>query len=119
MKKIFLADADLGPVGQGQGFGPWNSGDPGTNIATIISKALGLLTIMAGIWFLFQVIIAGYNFMSAAGDKGRIENANRKLTNSIVGLIIVAAAYGLLALVGMFLGVNFLEIGTFIENISK
>jgi len=118
MKKIFLTDASLGPIGEGEGFGPWNAGDPGVNLASIISKILGILTIFAGIWFLFQTIIAGYNYLSAGGDKARIEAAGRKLTNSILGLAIVVAAYGIIALLGTFLGVKFLEIGSFIDSIS-
>lgn len=111
---------DLGTIGKGEGFGPWaQTTEPGNVVANIISKGLGLLTIIAGIWFLFQVIIAGYNYMSAAGDKARIEAAGRKLTNSLIGLAIVVAAYAILALIGKFLGVNFLDIGAAIKTISE
>ncbi|MCX6726114.1 MAG: hypothetical protein NT052_02255 [Candidatus Shapirobacteria bacterium] len=110
----------LGTIGEGEGLGPWaQPTNPGNIIADIISKGIGLLTIIAGIWFLFQTIIAGYNYMSAAGDKARIENAGHKLTNSLIGLAIVVAAYAILALIGKFLGVNFLDIGGAITTISK
>jgi len=111
---------ELGTIGKGEGFGPWTQTiQPGNVIANIISKGIGLLTIIAGIWFLFQTIIAGYNYMSAAGDKARIENASRKLTNSLIGLAIVVAAYALLSLIGKFLGVSFLNIGQAVTTISK
>lgn len=109
----------LGTIGQGEGFGPWAEkiikggaqGQPENILATIMSNIIGAMTIGAGIWFLFQIIIAGYNYMNAAGDKARIENASRKLTNSLVGIAVVIAAYGLLALLGSFLGIEFLNIG--------
>ena len=70
------------------------------------------------IWFLFQAIIAGYNYLSAGGDKTKIEASGRRLTNSLIGMAIVVAAYGLLGLMGKFLGVNFLEINDFIKKIT-
>jgi uncharacterized membrane protein len=117
--------ADLGTIGKGEGFGSWNSFlnsttvDPTSTITKIISNAIGVLTIVAGIWFLFQAILAGYNYLSAGGDKTRIEAAGRKLTNAILGLVIVVAAYGILALIGTFLGTDFLDLGKFFNSISN
>lgn len=120
---FLLAQKDLGTIGKGEGFGPWanfaSGYNPGVTLATIISKILGVMTIFAGIWFLFQAIIAGYNYLSAGGDKTRIENAWRKLSNALIGLAIVVAAYGLIALLGTFLGVDFLNIGKAIENLTS
>ena len=114
----------LGPIGKGEGFGPWASftediSGPSTILAKVISMAIGAMTIFAGIWFLFQAIIAGYNFMSAGGDKTRIENARQKLTNSLIGIAIVVAAYGLLALIGSFMGIEFLNLGKLFGNITE
>lgn len=111
---------DLGPIG-GKDFGPLaniSESGPGIIIAQIISNVLGFMTIGAGIWFLFQAIIAGYNYLSAGGDKAKIESSGRRLTNSLIGMAIVVAAYGLLGLMGKFLGVNFLEINDFIKKIT-
>ena len=109
----------LGTIGEGPGFGPWAQiNDPGNIFAKIISNVIGAMTIGAGIWFLFQTIIAGYNYMNAAGDKTRIENAGRKLTNSLIGIAIVVAAYGLLGILGTFLGIKFLEVGSILDIIT-
>ena len=122
LNNIFFAAKDLGTIGKGPGFGPWVGpitvgDDPAVILSRIISNALGVMTIGAGLYFLFQVIIAGYNYMNAAGDKARIENAGRKLTNSLIGLAIVIAAYGLLALIGTFLGIEFLKLGDLFKTI--
>ena len=115
----------LGKIGEGGGFGPWaekiveGGTQPENLLATIMSSIIGAMTIGAGIWFLFQVIIAGYNYMNAAGDKARIENASRKLTNSLIGLAIVVAAYGLLSLIGSFLGIEFLNFGGLFKIITN
>ena len=126
MINFFLAQENfqnLGEIGSGGGFGPWTKKiidevQPENIVATILSNILGAMTIGAGFYFLFQVIIAGYNYMNAAGDKARIENAGRKLTNSLIGIAIVVAAYGLLALIGSFLGIEFLNIGGLFKAIT-
>jgi hypothetical protein len=126
MIKVLLAQqpksTPLGTIGQGGGFGPWaekiiGGTQPESLLAIIMSNIIGAMTIGAGIWFLFQAIIAGYNYMNAAGDKVRIENAGRKLTNSLIGLALVVAAYGLLALIGSFLGIEFLNLGKLFGSI--
>ena len=120
-----LAQYDLGTIGKRPGFGPWiaplsgANADPSILLSRIISNVLGVMTIGAGIWFLFQVIVAGYNYLSAGGDKARIENAGRKLTNSLIGIAIVVAAYGLIGILGTFLGVEFLEIGKVFLRLNK
>ncbi len=108
----------LGKIGEGEGFGPWAAGtsDPGGTLTNLISNFLAILTIAAGIWFLFQVILAGYNYLNAGGDRDKIVHAGQKLTNAIIGLAIVVAAYALLSLVGTFLGVDFLDINKAISN---
>lgn len=123
MTNTFLAQVEhkLGPQ-LGQGFNPWSniteSTDASVILANVISNAIGAMTIGAGIWFLFQAIIAGYNYMNAAGDKARIENAGRRLTNSLIGIAIVVAAYGLLSLIGSFLGIEFLNLGGLFKTIN-
>ena len=113
----------LGTIGEGEGFGPWANITETTNassiLATVISNAIGAMTIGAGIWFLFQAIIAGYNYLSAGGDKTKIEAAGRKLTNSLIGIALVVAAYGFLAIIGSFLGIEFLKIGKLFSNITS
>ena len=113
---LLLTDKTLVPIGEGKGFGPWaesiaGGAEPSSILSAIISNAIGAMTIFAGIWFLFQTIIAGYNYLSAGGDKARVEAAGKKLTNSIIGIAIVVAGYGILALIGSFLGIEFLNIG--------
>ena len=107
-------------IGEGEGLGPWNNPtQPGIILADIISMTIGLMTLGAGIWFLFQIIVAGYNYLSAGGDRERFVAAGRKITNSMIGLAIVIAAYALIALLGTIFNVQFLEINDGIKNIVE
>ncbi len=54
----------------------------------------------AGIFAVFNIIIAGYNFMTGAGDPKKISEAWKKISWTIVGLFFVAASLGIAALFG-------------------
>lgn len=80
--------------------------NPVNTLESIISKVIGILTIVAVVYFTIQVIISGFSFMSSQGDPKALEVSKKKLTNNILGLIIVALAYGMGALISKLLGIN-------------
>lgn len=121
--KIFAAEpigTPLGTIG-GPGLGPFSdlgkqvAGDPiagGTlalkSVTATISAIIGVMTIAAGIWFLFQILTGGLNWLSSEGDKTKLQDAHKRITQAFVGLIIVVAGWTILALAGQFLGFDFL-----------
>ena len=60
-------------------------------IGMIISVGLSLL----GIIFIVLIIYAGFNWMTAGGDEGKVETAKKTLSRAIIGLIIVAGSYAI------------------------
>jgi len=119
-----LAQQEINIPGNIEGFGPLglegrNPSAAGGIFNNFISSAIGLLTVVAGLWFLFLIIIGAYGWMSAGGDKAKIEEAKKKLVNGLVGLIIVVVAVFLLDLVGSLLGLPYiLDPGRFIFDVS-
>jgi hypothetical protein len=72
-----------------QGAGYNTSATFNTIISTVITTALGLM----GIIFLVLAIYGGYTWMMAAGNDEMVAKAKKTITNAIIGLIIVLAAY--------------------------
>jgi len=72
-------------------------------LVSLISSVVRLITIAAGIFALFQLITAGIQYVSSQGDPKMIEVAQNKIFMSIIGLVIVAAAFIITALVGQLL----------------
>lgn len=115
-----LAQTSLGTIGGGAGLGPFaNGGDGVTGIAKIISSAVGILTVAAGVWFLFNIIIAGFSWISAGGDKAKLTSAREKITNALIGLVVVVASWAILALAGAFFGIDFTDLGGLMQNLSQ
>jgi len=115
---------DLGSIGGEEGFGPWgNLGSRGIKEAagaftSIISRIIGVMTIIAGIWFIFQFIIGAYGYMTAAGDQQKMSNATKKITSALIGLIVVVAAYAIISLLGRLLGFEILNPQVIIEKLK-
>lgn len=114
LEKIF-AQEDLGIIG-GEGLGPFGgmavtrgTGAGGGTTALMkvtgaISSVIGVMTVAAAIWFLFQFLIGGFFWMSSGGDKAKLHEARERLTNAFIGLLIVVAGWSILALAGQFFG---------------
>ncbi len=85
-------------------FGLQPGADSVTTLQNLISTVIGLLTVAAVIYFIFQIIIAGYNFISSEGDKAKVDSARKSLTYGIMGLIIVVVAVALASLIATILG---------------
>lgn len=109
----------------GPGLGPfglvnWGStGDvAGQKLGGVISAIVGLLTVVAGIWFIFQFITGALQWLASGGDKNGLQQAQQKISNSLLGLVIVVAAIAIIKLIGTFLGFDILNPASFINAIQ-
>lgn len=120
-----LADQQGKPLGAPlQGIGPLGSPRGGWDIPNtmalfnkVISNIVAVLTISASLWFILQFILGAWGWLSAGADKASLENAQKKLTNSVIGLAIVVAAVFLIDIIGKLLGLDILNPGKFIKDI--
>ena len=64
-------------------------------IGGIIKAAISVL----GIVFVLLTVYAGYLWMTARGDEGKVEKAKDTLQRAVIGLIIVISAYAITSFV--------------------
>jgi len=83
-------------IGGGTGADNYQSG--GTALGAIINELVGALFIAGFLLAFFYMILGGFTWITAGGDKTKLEKAR--------GEIIVAAAYALTSLVGQFFGLS-------------
>jgi len=101
--------------GIGKDFGP----DPVVALDNILSTIIGFLSISAIIWFTIQTIFAGYKYLSSHGDKSKIEEAGRSITNNLLGLAIAVFAIFLVAFIGRILGLgNIMDLPTLFNSLT-
>ena len=88
----------------GPGITPGTS--PVATLEKIISSIIGVLTIVAVIFFAIQIIFAGYEFMTTEGDPKKMDSARKRLTDGVLGLFIVVVALGFASLIGRLTGMG-------------
>lgn len=81
----------------------------------LIRGVIAAIMVLAGVVFVFMIITNGVKYISAGGDKSKVEGAQKGVTNALIGLIIVFSLYAIASLVGCFFNLNFFafEIGPF------
>lgn len=78
--------------------------DPGGfGLINFFNNVLRLLTVVAGLFALLNLILAGWEYIASAGDPEKVKGATAKINNSLIGLIIIAASYTIAAIFGWLL----------------
>lgn len=74
----------------------------GGGLTGFLSNAIILLTVIGGIWALFNLVMAGFALITADGDAKEMSKAGEKMTMTVVGLILMVGAPLIAALIGLF-----------------
>lgn len=77
--------------------------EPGSAIGNLIQTVIWLLIIGAGVYALFNLILAGYDFMSAGDDSKKVAGAWAKIYQTLMGLAFAAGAFVLAAIFGQLI----------------
>ncbi len=82
-----------------------------TEIGALLSAAVGTIIILAALIAFVYLLLGGIQWITSGGDKTAMEAARNKITHAIVGLVIVASAWAIMALVQNFLGISVIGSG--------
>lgn len=82
--------------------GPGYSGVQ-TGLPALIGNLIGLVITIGGIGLLINGLLAGLTFITASGDPKKIEQAWSKIYISILGLVIIVAAFLITGIAGKLL----------------
>lgn len=77
-----------------------------TTFGGFVSSILQASMIVAAVIVLLYFVWAGIDWITAGGDSGKIEKARTKITQSIIGIIVLASVVALFALLQNFLGIK-------------
>jgi len=77
-----------------------------TTIGDVITSILPYLFTGAGLVLLLYLILGGLQLMTSRGDPKAVEAAKGKITNALLGFIVVFASFWIVQLVGRFLGIE-------------
>jgi hypothetical protein len=78
-------------------------------ISSIISGAITLLLITVALVFFFILVLGGLKWVTSEGDEKKVGAARAQITNGLIGLAIVFAAFAILRLIDAIFGINILN----------
>lgn len=81
----------------------------GSGLFTLISNILKLAGVVAGLFFVVQIIMAGFSYIAANGDPKKVDLAWAKIWQSLIGLLIVGSAFVLASVVGRIFGIDIIN----------
>jgi hypothetical protein len=87
-------------------------GPESIGIIIFVSNLIRIGTVLAGLYVFYNIIMAGYIYITESGSSSAATKAKDQITNSIIGLVIIVAAYTITAIFSYFLFGN----ATFILN---
>ncbi len=85
---------------------------PIQTIGKLVELGAGAILIIGGLAFLVYLLMGGFNWITAGGDKGKVENARNMITQGVIGLAILASVFAVYGVVLRFLGIKSISIGS-------
>ena len=69
--------------------------DTPADIRVTIARVINVILTFLGVIFIVLTIYAGFQYMTAAGNKDKTEKALALIKNAVIGLLIILMAWGL------------------------
>jgi hypothetical protein len=79
------------------------------SISNIVSRALTYVFPIAGILVFIYLLYGGLNLMLAAGNEEGLRESKAKITNALVGFLVIFVAYWIVQALEIVLGINLLN----------
>jgi len=101
-----ISNPVLGPALQG--FSKSDGG--GQFFSALIPNAIILTFIVGSLIFFFMLVTGAIQWISSGGDKQALEGARGKITNALIGIVLLFVALAIIRLIESFFGVSILTL---------
>jgi hypothetical protein len=104
---LYLGDQDcgsaiIGGVTAPFGVQEYTSESGGAiGIMLFLSRLINLAAIVAGMIVFVNLLLAGFMYITSAGDTGTHQKVREKVTWSVLGILVIVVAYTLAGLIGL------------------
>lgn len=90
-------------------------GDLGNNSGTtffgkLIPSLVTLALVGGTIIFFFNLVMGAIQWISSGGDKQKLESARGRISNALIGLVVLFVAFALIKLIENFFGITILAL---------
>jgi len=79
----------------GKAYGQTGTPTERNDIRVMVARVIRIVLELLGVIALAIIMYAGFKWMTAGGDETKIEEAKKQLTNGVIGLVIILAAFAI------------------------
>ncbi|OGG09500.1 hypothetical protein A2154_02265 [Candidatus Gottesmanbacteria bacterium RBG_16_43_7] len=103
--KIFAQDDIIGTITNPlqDSYGDFAGGTSGGGFIGLFTNIVRIIFVVAGVYSLVNLIIAGFQYMTAAGDSKALGAAWARIWQTLAGLVIIVASFTISAVFGYLL----------------
>lgn len=84
---------------------------PDTGIVTLfIVNFIRLGFIIGAVIFVFMLIMGSLEYISAGGEKEKVGNAQKRITQALIGIAILFSLFAITSVVRIIFGINILQL---------
>ncbi|HSW90098.1 MAG TPA: hypothetical protein VLH19_04475 [Patescibacteria group bacterium] len=94
-----------------------NAAAPAVSFTLIIVTVWRTAVTLGGLALLVMLILGAFEWITAGGEKGKIQSAKDRITQSIIGMLVLVGTVAISIFIGTALGINLLQ-PTFIDNLK-
>lgn len=77
------------------------------DLEVVFSSVISVALTLTGIGTVIMLVVGGFQFLTAGGDKEATQRAGKIITFAITGLVLVLLSWLILNFLGYFLGIDF------------
>jgi len=72
----------------------------------IFANIIGAILSLSGVALFIMFLVGGFGFLFSSGDPKKLEQARGTLSNAVMGLVIIVAAFLILRIISVFTGID-------------
>ncbi len=77
-----------------------------TEIGPLVKSLVDVALVISGILVFLYLVWGGIEWITSGGEKAHVENAQKRITASVIGLAIVAASWAIWLIVRTYFGLE-------------
>lgn len=96
----------------------------GTGVATlscvwvVLQNVINAALFLSAVVAVFLIIYSGFQYVTSSGDKEKVDNARKRLTYAIIGLVFIILSYLIIVFISQFTGVGIDQLSSPPSNLT-
>jgi len=72
-------------------------------LTSLLSNIIRLITIVGGLWAFFNLLLAGFTYITSGDKPDEIKHAHERIYMSLIGLVVLVGAFIIAGIIGYLL----------------